>query len=261
MHTISSPCFSLILWERNTNRSGIGISTLNGNHLFLKPFYLEVFQTIASKLKSHSYAKFIDKLWMPTINVVESKLKKTLKHIFWNLNKDKPSNFNKDDIERVVSKFQGNLGEIFAEKFFTSGLGSDVCKPESYAPVDPCHEEGVDAISVSPISNLKLGIQVKNYSKDNKVGLETFRTAGDESDKYVHTLTVDKFEDFLRCPCQCIFSFTEAVDILKEQYESRVKFLGPSYIEAKKLCGRAGDRCGNWTFFQDIADEIASFSF
>lgn len=257
MQTISSSTSSLILWERNTNRSGIGISTLGGNRLFLKPFFLEVFQTIASKLKTQSYTKFAAKVWMPTIDVVKAKLEDTLGDVVLGL--DSKQSFQ-EDIERVVSKFQGNLGEIFAEKFFTSGLGSDTCKPETYSPVDPCHEEGVDASGISPISNLKIGIQVKNYSKDNKVGLEEFRTAGDESDKYVHSLNSNQFEDFLRCPCQCIFSFTEAVSIIKEQYESRVKFLGPSYIESKGLCGRSGDKCGNWTFFQDIADEIGNLS-
>lgn len=257
MQTISSSTNSLILWERNTNRSGIGISTLGGDRLFLKPFFLEVFQTIASKLKTQSYTKFVDKVWMPTIYAVEAKLRYALRDVVMSLD---PKQSFQEDIERVVYKFQGNLGEIFAEKFFTSGLGSDTCKPESYSPVDPCHEEGVDASGISPISNLKIGIQIKNYSKDNKVGLEEFRTAGDESDKYVHTLSSSQFEDFLRCPCQCIFSFTEAISIVKEQYESRVKFLGPSYIESKGLCGRPGDKCGNWTFFQDIADEISNLS-
>ena len=168
-------------------------------------------------------------------------------------------NIEQEDLDKILVKFQGNVGEIFAEKFFLSGYGRDVCLPNSYQPVDPHHEEGVDAFGISPKSGLKIGIQVKNYLK-SEVPLEVFRTAGDESDKLRCELTPEQFTSSLKCPLQYIFSFGEAAAGLKAEYEKRIGFLGPGYIESKRICGTRGDSCGDWTFFREIADEIESVS-
>lgn len=155
-------------------------------------------------------------------------------------------------------KFQGNVGEIFAEKFFLSGYGCDICTPGSYRPVDPHNEEGVDAFGISPVSGLKIGIQIKNYLR-TKVPLDVFRTAGDESDKLVRKIKAEQFIDFLKCPHQYIFSFGDTSDAIRTDYESRIGFLGPGYIESKHICGRGGSY-GNFSFFKEIADEIESVS-
>ena len=212
--------------------------------------HMKVFAGVASALKSKHVNKLMP-LWQDALSSAETELRELVTGAVINHSSNDGERAN-----RVVNKFRGNCGEIFAEKFFKSGLGSDVCKPESYVPVDPNHEEGIDATAVSCVSNMKIGIQVKNFAK-SKVGLETFRTAGDESDKLSHALeNVEQFVDFLRCPSQVIFSFTEAEDVIVKDYEKRVRFLGPSYIESKGICGKKGDSCGNWTFFQDIVDEI-----
>lgn len=88
-----------------------------------------------------------------------------------------------------------------------------------------------------------------------------FKTAGDESDKITHSLEdAEQVLAYLKCPGQVILSFTDADKILVESYKSRVMFLGSDYIESKHLCGMPGSSCGNWTFFQDIADEISKIS-
>jgi len=253
MKTISSSSTSLIYWKQTENKSNISITGFNGNELVLKPVYHDVFASIASELKSTKCTKLIP-LWQKTMSEAEAKLRQLMANAILN-----HSSKDADSIDRVVFKFRGNCGEIFAEKLFTSGLAADVCKLGSYVPVDPHHEEGIDATGISPVSNMKIGIQVKNFSEKNKVKLEVFRTAGDESDKIVHSLeNAEQVLAYLKCPGQIIFSFTNADKILVESYKNRVMFLGPDYIESKKLCGMPGSSCGNWTFFQDIADEINS---
>lgn len=255
MQTVSSsPSTSLIYWNQNANKSNLSEANFNGNALVLKPFYFKVFSSIASALKDNHVTKFIS-LWQDTMSEAESELRPFISNAFLNHTAD-----DAKMAERVVNKFRGNCGEIFAEKLFTSGLGADVCKVGSYVPVDPHHEEGVDATGVSNVSGLKIGIQVKNFSS-GEVDIDVFRTAGDESDKLSHSLeSVEQFKDFLRCPSQVILSFTDARKIIVQQYEKRVRFLGPSYIESRGLCGKQGNACGNWTFFQDIADEISILS-
>lgn len=251
MRTISSdPATSLLFWSQNSNRSNVFEDRLGGDRLFLKSNYASLFRTLETEFKSKRLSRFIPTWKSALIFEMENVRKRLVGRV---------PNIEREDLDKILVKFQGNVGEIFAEKFFLSGYGRDVCLPNSYQSVDPHHEEGVDAFGISPKSGLKIGIQVKNYLK-SEVSQEVFRTAGDESDKLRCELTPEQFPDSLKCPLQYIFSFGEAAAGLKAENEKRIGFLGPGYIESKHICGTRGDSCGDWMFFGEIADEIESVS-
>ena len=235
MRTISSdPAISLLFWSQNSNRSNVFEDHLGGDKLFLKSNYASLFRTLETELKSKRLSRFIPAWKSALISEIENVGKRLVARV---------PNIKQEDLDKILVKFQGNAGEIFAEKFFLSGYGRDVCLPNSYQPVNP----------------LKIGIQVKNYQK-SEVSQDVFRTAGDESDKLRCELTPEQFASSLKCPLQYIFSFGEAAAGLKAEYEKRIGFLGPGYIESKCICGARGDLCGDWTFFMEIADEIESVS-
>lgn len=123
----------------------------------MKPFYHRVFASIASELKSARCAKLVP-LWQKAMSEAEAEFRPLLNDAILN-----HSSKDAESIDKVIFKFRGNCGEIFAEKLFTE-MCSDICKPGTYVPVDPHHEEGVDAVAVSCLTGMKMGIQVKNFS-------------------------------------------------------------------------------------------------
>ena len=67
--------------------------------------------------------------------------------------------------------------------------------------------------------------------------------------------------EFLKSPCQYIISMTDVKnDILTDRYLSSVVFLGPKWLDMKKIQGsvKTGENA-KWKMFEQIADEIDSF--
>ena len=253
MKTISSNK-SLILFEQNRSTSNIHhINDGIGTKLLLKDNYFNVFNTLAEELKTKQYVSFV-KLWHKVCDKECSVVRAKLRALILNDYEDA-----EPDIEAVVKKFRGNLGEIFAEAFFTNNL-SQLVDGSSYKPVDPANERFIDATSTSTVDGLPIGIQVKNYNVV-LVHKETFDKAAAED---CYWLRVDKkikpedFSAYLASPHQIIFSFTDTKDKFKESHADVVIFLGPQYIDNAKLQGNMKMKIlARWQFFKKIADEIS----
>ena len=165
----------------------------------------------------------------------------------------------KDAAEKVVMKFRGNCGEILAEAFFSSGLASEYVDGSTYIPVDPSNERFVDADVKSATDGLPIGVQVKNYG-NALVKSEIFNKAAAED---IFRLRIDgmvRSEDvisYLSAPRQIIFSFTPAEKFLIENNSKVVLFLGPDFINKKKLHGDVSKNVpARWRMFEQIAKEI-----
>lgn len=252
MKTINSEK-SLVLFDQNRSSSNIHhINDGIGTRLLLKTNYLNVFNTIAEELKTKQYVSFV-KLWHKVCDKACSTVRAKLRDLILNDYEDAET-----DIDKVVVKFRGNLGEIFAEAFFTNNL-SQFVDGSSYEPVDPTNERFVDATSTSPIDNLPIGIQVKNYNVE-LVHIETFVKAAAEDCYWLRVDKKIKPEDvaaYLSSPHQVIFSFTDTRDLFKESHAAAVIFLGPWYIDSVNLQGNVKMQIpARWQFFKKIADEI-----
>ena len=138
----------------------------------------------------------------------------------------------------------------------------DFIEPGSYVPVDPENERFVDGEGLR--NGLPVGIQVKNYSKGNLVGSEVLVKAAAMSDLWLRHDRKIKDEDileFLKSPCQYIVSMTDIKnDTLTDRYLSSVVFLGPKWLDMKKIQGsvKTGENA-KWKMFEQVADEIDSF--
>ena len=253
LKTVSSEK-SLILFDQNRSSSNIHhINDGIGTRLLLKENYFNVFNTLAERLKSDQYVSFVT-LWHKICNDECKVVRKKLRDLIINDYEDAG-----EDIEKVVMKFRGNLGEIFAEMFFTNHLSRYV-DGNQYQPVDPDNERFIDATSVSPSDGLPIGIQVKNYDTEF-VRKETFDKAAAED---CYWLRVDNkienkdLETYLSSPHQFIFSFTDAIDLFKTSHAAVVGFIGPKDIDDAKLHGDYKMKIpSRWKSFKDIANEIS----
>lgn len=253
MKTVSSEK-SLVLFDQNRSSSNIHhVNEGIGTRLLLKENYANVFNTLSESLKSAQYVSFV-KLWRNVCNEECGAVKEKLKKLIMNDYEDAAP-----DIERVVMKFRGNLGEIFAELFFTNRL-SQFVDGDDYRPVDPGNERFIDATSTSPIDGLPIGIQVKNYDVE-LVHKETFDKSAAED---CYWLRIDRkiekkdIETYLSSPHQVIFSFTDAKDLFKTSHADVVMFLGPQYIDKARLHGDYKMKIpSRWKLFKDVADEIS----
>lgn len=252
MKTISSDK-SLILFEQNRSMSNIHhINDGVGTRLLLKDNYFNVFNAIANELKTKHYVSFV-KLWHKVCdkecNVVRAKLRDLIMNDYEDA---------EPDIDKVVMKFRGNLGEIFAEAFFTNNL-SQLVDGSSYEPVDPTNERFIDATSTSTADGLPIGIQVKNYNV-SFVGKEIFDKAAAEDCYWLRVDKKIKPEDvatYISSPHQVIFSFTDTQELFKDSHADVVVFLGPWHIDNAKLQGNVKMKLpARWQLFKKIADEI-----
>ena len=156
---------------------------------------------------------------------------KLSKAFYKGLTKEIKSFFKCDDFsaERVSNKIRGNIGEIFAELFFTN-CGNKWFASATYEPVDPTNERFTDASAMDILGKVKCGIQVKNHM--DKIPSEVFWKAGFEDDLTMRKLSADLQEFYKEKKCQFIFSFTEAeFSPNMEAYESIVEFIGPEEID------------------------------
>ena len=261
MNTISGNN-SLILSEHTINRSNIfGI-----DRLFFKDNYFNVFNSIANKFSSGKvYGKFTavwHEVCMAECNAVKNKVAEYIKQ----LNQDKLDKADEELVNRVVVKFRGNLGEIFAEAFIREGYMSKLCKASVYNTVDPNNEEYVDAESISASDGLPVGIQIKNYNKFALDSIDTcsiFNKASVSALRQIHQLkSIEDTQMYLKQPHQIIFSFTElGSDFIVERYLKDVIFFGPKDIDSVYLQGNIKKNINaNWLFFKTVADEIKAFT-
>lgn len=236
--------------------------------LFLKENYVSVFKGIADEFSNGIPRFSLVELWNEKIELeletIKNKIEKSIDDGEANRNEllekiyvgDKPT----FKYRRILNKFRGNCGEIFAEAFFKAGYMAKYCIPSSYSPVDPSNERFIDASGLSPIDELPIGIQVKNYKENNLIAHEVFKKAAAEDDLWLrhdHKIPEDKIHLFLKSPHQFLFSFSYARDILRENYREVVVLIGPNEIDS---VGLQGDKIkaipGNSLFFQKIANEI-----
>ena len=247
MKTISSQK-SLILFDQNRSDSNIyALDGVDDIRLFVKPFYESLFATLAENLKANQYTSFV-KHWRRTCDVKCAELLAKIENLA-----------PKDDAEKVMMKFRGNCGEILAEAFFKGGLASEYIDGSTYVPVDPSNERFVDADVKSAADGLPVGVQVKNYGNALVKG-EIFNKAAAED---MFRLRIDGMvppEDivlYLSSPRQIIFSFTPAEKFLVENNSKVVLFLGPDFIDRKKLHGDVSKNVpAKWRMFKQIAEEI-----
>lgn len=251
MTTVSSSDKSLLLWKHNINSSSIYESCIGGDPLFLRAHFSSLFRKISSYLKEKVRASFVD-TWQ---RACDGSCKDVAVAI------GKHGKFKQDDIARVITKFRGNCGEILVEMLAKNGV-LDFIEPGSYLTVDPENERFVDAEALR--NGLPVGIQVKNYSKGNLVGGEVLVKAAAMSDLWLRHDKRIRDEDvleFLKSPCQYIISMTNVKsDALTDRYLSSVVFLGPKWLDMKKIQGsmKTGENA-KWKMFELVADEIDSF--
>ena len=247
MKTISSQK-SLILFDQNRSDSNIyALDGVDDIRLFAKPFYESLFAVLAEELKTKQYTSFV-KLWRRLCDAKCAELLAKIENLA-----------PKDDAEKVAMKFRGNCGEILAEAFFRSGLVSEYVDGSTYVPVDPSNERFVDADVKSAADGLPVGVQVKNYGNALVKG-EIFNKAAAEDTLRLRIDGIVRPEDYglyLSSPRQIIFSFTPAEKFLIENNSRAVLFLGPDFIDRKKLHGDVSKNVpARWRMFEQIAEEI-----
>lgn len=243
MQTVSSSK-SLIFWSQNINGSNI---TSVKNNLFLKESYLNVFNELKTRTSSDGIKiKFLN-MWHSIINDECEKLNNKLLGI----------SANKNNIQLVINKFRGNLGEILAEKLFLYFGRNFGVVPSSYIPVDPTNEEFIDAQGRCPSDNLPIGIQIKNYASYNCVNRETFIKSMAMSTHWIQNKKIIDFEkltQFYSMPRQIIFSFTDVADTrILTDYAESTRFIGPKEIKKLNLENR-----NNSYIFDEIFTEISN---
>ena len=247
MNTISSEN-SLLLFKNNKNKTNIFIDELT-----LKEDYLYLFRDIQNILDSNVPLNTFTKLWKDACDDaclrVRQKVRASIRHDYEDA---------QQDIERVANKFRGNAGEMFAEAFFTMGLGSEYFNGSSYLPVDPQNERFIDATCEMP-DGITGCIQIKNYDI-KKVDRETFIKSAAEDRLRIRDFN-GEIGKYIETPRQFIFSFTDAENLLLNEYKGITVFLGPSWIDSKKI---QGDYRSNVkprsSMFKQIADEIEKFT-
>ena len=238
----------LVAWKRNENISSIYVSAVGGDEMFLKPYYVSVFEECANTLKNTKANSFVENVWQPICNDACRSVHKAVSDAC----RSNGIDVDISSIERVVKKFRGNLGEILVEMLADNGL-LDFIKPGTYDPVDPTREEFFDATAKR--NGMLVGIQVKNYSKFNKVGLEVFLKAAAQSDLWMRR---DKMPNLdLTSPCQYIISTSEAESCLAERFNGSVVFLGPKWLDSKRITGSSKTKeSAKWMMFAEVAEFV-----
>ena len=237
----------LVSWKRNENMSNIYASTVGGDEMFLKPHYAAVFEDCANLLKNAKVNSFVENVWQPICDGACSDVRTAVSRV---------ANADISAIDRVVAKFRGNLGEMLVEMLAENGL-LDFIKPGTYDPVDPTREEFFDATAKR--NGMPVGIQVKNYSKFNKVGLEVFLKAAAQSDLWLRRDEMCKscLEDFTSSPCQYVISTSEASLGLEERFKGSVVFLGPKWLDSKRITGSTKTKeSAKWMMFAEVANAV-----
>ena len=237
----------LVSWKRNENMSNIYVSAIGGDEMFLKPHYAAVFEDCANLLKSAKVNSFVENVWQPICDGACSDVRTAVSRV---------ANADISAIDRVVAKFRGNLGEMLVEMLAENGL-LDFVKPGTYDPVDPTREEFFDATAKR--NGMLVGIQVKNYSKFNKVGLEVFLKAAAQSDLWLRRDEMCKFclEEFTSSPCQYVISTSEASLGLEERFKGSVVFLGPKWLDSKRITGSTKTKeSAKWMMFAEVANAV-----
>ena len=238
----------LVAWKRNENISSIYVSAVGGDEMFLKPYYVSVFKECANMLKNTKANSFVENVWQPICDDACKSVHKAVSDAC----RSNGIDVDISSIERVVNKFRGNLGEILVEMLADNGL-LDFIKPGTYDPVDPTREEFFDATAKR--NGMLVGIQVKNYSKFNKVGLEVFLKAAAQSDLWMRR---DKMPNLdLTSPCQYIISTSEAESCLAERFNGSVVFLGPKWLDSKRITGSSKTKeSAKWMMFAEVAEFV-----
>ena len=238
----------LVAWKRNENISNIYVSAVGGDEMFLKPYYVSVFKDCADMLKNTKANSFVENVWQPICDDACRSVHKAVSDAC----RSNGIDVDISSIERVVNKFRGNLGEILVEMLADNGL-LDFIKPGTYDPVDPTREEFFDATAKR--NGMLVGIQVKNYSKFNKVGLEVFLKAAAQSDLWMRR---DKMPNLdLTSPCQYIISTSEAESCLAERFNGSVVFLGPKWLDSKRITGSSKTKeSAKWMMFAEVAEFV-----
>lgn len=238
----------LVAWKRNENTSNIYVSAIGGDEMFLKPYYVSVFKDCADMLKNTKANSFVENVWQPICDDACKSVHKAVSDAC----RSNGIDADISSIERVVNKFRGNLGEILVEMLADNGL-LDFIKPGTYDPVDPTREEFFDATAKR--NGMLVGIQVKNYSKFNKVGLEVFLKAAAQSDLWMRR---DKMPNLdLTSPCQYIISTSEAESCLAERFNGSVVFLGPKWLDSKRITGSSKTKeSAKWMMFAEVAEYV-----
>ena len=233
----------LVSWKRNENMSNIYVSTVGGDEMFLKPHYAAVFEDCANLLKNAKVNSFVENVWQPICDGACSNVRTAV---------SKVANADISAIDRVVAKFRGNLGEMLVEMLAENGL-LDFIKPGTYDPVDPTREEFFDATAKR--NGMLVGIQVKNYSKFNKVGLEVFLKAAAQSDLWLRRDQIPNLD--MTSPCQYIISTSEASLGLEERFKGSVVFLGPNWLDSKRITGSTKTKeSAKWMMFAEVANAV-----
>lgn len=238
----------LVAWKRNENISNIYVSAVGGDEMFLKPYYVSVFKDCADMLKNTKANSFVENVWQPICDDACKSVHKAVSDAC----RSNGIDADISSIERVVNKFRGNLGEILVEMLADNGL-LDFIKPGTYDPVDPTREEFFDATAKR--NGMLVGIQVKNYSKFNKVGLEVFLKAAAQSDLWMRR---DKMPNLdVTSPCQYIISTSEAESCLAERFNGSVVFLGPKWLDSKRITGSSKTKeSAKWMMFAEVAEFV-----
>ena len=233
----------LVSWKRNENMSNIYASTVGGDEMFLKPHYAAVFEDCANLLKNAKVNSFVENVWQPICDGACSDVRTAVSRV---------ANADISAIDRVVAKFRGNLGEMLVEMLAENGL-LDFIKPGTYDPVDPTREEFFDATAKR--NGMPVGIQVKNYSKFNKVGLEVFLKAAAQSDLWLRRDQIPNLD--MTSPCQYVISTSEASLGLEERFKGSVVFLGPKWLDGKRITGSTKTReSAKWMMFAEVANAV-----
>ena len=233
----------LVSWKRNENMSNIYASAVGGDEMFLKPHYAAVFEDCANLLKNAKVNSFVENVWQPICDGACSDVRTAVSRV---------ANVDISAIDRVVAKFRGNLGEMLVEMLAENGL-LDFIKPGTYDPVDPTREEFFDATAKR--NGMLVGIQVKNYSKFNKVGLEVFLKAAAQSDLWLRRDQIPNLD--MTSPCQYIISTSEAESCLDDRFKGSVVFLGPKWLDGKRITGSTKTKeSAKWMMFADVAEAV-----
>ena len=233
----------LVSWKRNENMSNIYVSSIGGDEMFLKPHYAAVFEDCANLLKNAKVNSFVENVWQPICDGACSDVRTAVSRV---------ANVDISAIDRVVAKFRGNLGEMLVEMLAENGL-LDFIKPGTYDPVDPTREEFFDATAKR--NGMPVGIQVKNYSKFNKVGLEVFLKAAAQSDLWLRRDQIPNLD--MTSPCQYVISTSEASLGLEERFKGSVVFLGPKWLDSKRITGSTKTKeSAKWMMFAEVANAV-----
>lgn len=238
----------LVSWKRNENTSNIYVSAIGGDEMFLKPYYAAVFEKCASILKNEKVNSFVENVWQPVCDAAC----KSVQNAVSDACRSNGADVDSTSVGRVVNKFRGNLGEMLVEMLAENGL-LDFIKPGTYDPVDPTKEEFFDATAKR--NGMLVGIQVKNYSKFNRVDQEVFLKAAAQSDLWLRRDQMPNLD--MTSPCQYIISTAEAESSLTERFKGSVVFLGPKWLDSKRITGSTKTKeSAKWMMFAEVAEFV-----